>query len=379
MQKKWANLMKIYTSKCPINEKKGAFMKVTFFIGGLKGGGAERVICNLANELVNDYCEAEILTVKKSENYGIDKRIRYYYLEGKTNHKLLAKLVKLRKLKHFLKKNKTDVYVVFLPVEICMFMHYRKYTKASIILSERNDPSKYPWYIQLLLKYYMPKASGIVFQTEAAEKWYGIKNKIRTAVIPNPINPTFIETKEHIGKENGDIVGIGRLSSQKNWPVLLKAYCMLPSELKKHKLVIYGDGAERQKLITLCKSLGIARNVKLPGFSDSIRDILSKACIFVMSSDYEGMPNSLMEAMAMGVPCVSTDCPIGGPKYLIQSGINGILIKVGSVEELRDAMILLLTDIDKSKDISKNAQLIGEKLNPKSIYFLWKKFITSCL
>lgn len=354
-------------------------MKVTFFIGGLKGGGAERVVCNLANELIQDHCDAEILTVKKSENYGIDKKIECYYLEGVARCKLLSKLEKLRNLKRFLKSNKTDVYVVFLPVEICMFMHYRKFVKAPIILSERNDPSKYPWYIRLLLKYYMSKASGIVFQTEAAEKWYGLRNNIRTAIIPNPINPAFVVEKEHVGKENGDIVGIGRLAPQKNWPLLLKAYHKLAPELKRHKLVIYGDGDERHMLMELCANLGITHDVRFPGFTDSVRDILSEANLFIMPSDYEGMPNSLMEAMAMGVPCISTDCPIGGPGYLIQSGINGILIKTGSEQELCNAMTILLSNHYMAKRIGKEARLIGKKLAPDKIYILWKKFIQSCL
>ena len=118
-------------------------MKISFFIGSTSGGGAERVVCNLANRLVSDKYEVQILTVKNCDSYGLDSRIECISLEkgSKEKNRYLKKIEKLYKLKLFMKRNKTNLYIVFLPVEICMFMHYRKYTDAPIVLSERNDPA----------------------------------------------------------------------------------------------------------------------------------------------------------------------------------------------------------------------------------------------
>lgn len=353
-------------------------MRITFFIGSTKGGGAERVVCNLANAFSDMGEDVQILTVKESDNYGLNKNIQYVSLESGiiSKNKYINKIKKMCMLKRFLKMNVTDVYIIFLPIEICMFLHYRKIVESPIIVSERNDPSKYSTLMKRLLKYYVKKSQGIVFQTEDVKKWYNLNDKVHQMIIPNPINKQFLQIKKDVHLENNhEIVGVGRLTTQKNWEMLIRAYSNLPNGLKNYELVIYGEGTERDNLLALCQELGVEKRVRFPGFTNDVMSVLENARVFVMSSDYEGMPNSLMEAMAVGLPCISTDCPVGGPKYLIQSNENGILVSVNDEKDMTNALARILSNIEFSRKLGYNAKKIVEKVEPNRIAQQWKDFI----
>lgn len=353
-------------------------MKVTFVIGQLIGGGAERVVCNLANSMVNDNIDVQILTLKKGKNYPLDSRVIVRNIDNKINNSIVKKIKKEIDLGKIIKVNETDVYVVFMAVEICAFMHHRKYAKAPIIVSERNDPSRYPRHLKMLLKYYVPKADGAVFQTKEAEKWYGLDSGVATTIIPNPINQVFLTDNDNAYNPDGDIVGIGRLTAQKNWSLLIRAYSNLPDEIRiKHKLSIYGEGEDKTKLQCLCNELGIYDKVIFHGFTDSVKEVLLNASLFVLPSNYEGMPNSLMEAMALGVPCIATDCPIGGPATLIVNGKNGWLVPVGSDEEMSKTMRCILSNNEEAMKVGKEAKITAEKYKPGYVGELWRKFIKS--
>ena len=117
----------------------------------------------------------------------------------------------------------------------------------------------------------------------------------------------------------------------------------------------------------------------LPGVVENVKEKIYDSSLFVMTSDYEGMPNALMEAMALGLPVISTDCPCGGPKFLIENNINGILVEPNDIDELKNAIIKVLSDEGYSKMIAQNASEISEKLNPVKINDCWKTFIESIL
>lgn len=130
-------------------------------------------------------------------------------------------------------------------------------------------------------------------------------------IIPNAINKEFI-TAEYSGPRNKQIVSSGRLTEQKNHALLIKAFAGITAKYPAYKLVIYGDGPLRKDLELLASNLGIADKVSFPGYTTEIRKKIERSSLFVLSSDFEGMPNALMEAMALGVPCISTDCKGGG-------------------------------------------------------------------
>ncbi len=351
-------------------------MRIGFVIGGIKGGGAERVVCNLANYFVMNNDSVEIVSFTSGENYGLDKRVAVYYLDRDctSGSRFANKIKKYNNLKRYMRQSTCNVIVAFLPVEICLCAHLRKKNNAKVIASERNDPSTYPYLIQVLLKYYVRKVDGMVFQTEDVKSWYKSIRIEEDEVIPNPISESFVNRSIQSRNRNGDIVGIGRLSEQKNWDMLLHAYSRIPVGLRKNRLVIYGKGDKKNELENLANKLGIANDVLFPGFIDDIPKVLEDASMFVLSSKYEGMPNSLMEAMAIGLPCVATDCPVGGPRALIRTGDNGVLVKNNSVDEMVKGIMCFLENPDFADSCGIKARSVSDSMNISVIGEKWKHF-----
>ena len=166
-------------------------------------------------------------------------------------------------------------------------------------------------------------------------------------------------------------MSVGRLNKQKNYPLLLRSFKDLHSEYAEYKLVIYGDGPERQSLEALIKDLGLSEVVLLPGAINNVPEVIYNASLFVLPSDFEGMPNALMEAMALGLPCISTDCPCGGARELIENDKNGLLVPVGDEKSIVSAIRFMLNNPEKAKQMGMNAMKIRSTHSLDVISKLW--------
>lgn len=353
-------------------------MKITLFIGSLYGGGAERVICNLASYLVQHGHQAEILTMSEKEKaYELDERVSVKTLLSLEERKntVMNTFIRMPRFWRYLKTSDTDAYIVMLPKTTIMLLMFRRLTKAKVIAAERVDPASYSERIANLLKKYAKRADGWVFQTEDAQKWYGDSIKdCEAMVIPNAVNPAFIRP-HYEGKKRKVIAGAGRLDVQKNFGLLIRAFAKIAPEFPEYNLIIYGKGNEEQELKYLVESLGLQGRIEFPGNIQNIAEEMEKNTMFVLSSDFEGMPNALMEAMALGLPCVSTDCPCGGPRYLIQDSVNGLLVPVADADKMAEAMRKILSDSNLAEKIGKEAMKIAEELAPDKIYGQWEDFV----
>ena len=150
------------------------------------------------------------------------------------------------------------------------------------------------------------------------------------------------------------------------------------NDIKKYKdyiLEIYGDGNLEQSILKYIKEKGLEEKVYLKGFSSNVHESINSTSMFVMSSDFEGMPNALLEALALGIPCISTDCPCGGPKLLIDNHKNGILVPVNNIDELSRAMCFIAENPQKAKEMGIIASKIKSKVNVETITDEWLNFI----
>lgn len=358
-------------------------MNITLFIGSMYGGGAERVTCNLASWLAEHGHTAEILTMSETEKtYELSPKVTTVSLLGLSERGNSVKNGMLRVTRlasYLLKHQEKDAYVVMLPKTTLLLMALRGLTKAKILTSERADPSKYPEKIQRMLRRTVPKLDGIVFQTADAKSWYGETiDTVPAQVIPNAINPAFLRPGFE-GTREKVITAAGRLNNQKRFDLLIQAFSDIAEEFPEYSLTIYGEGFNREKFEALARESGFGDRIHLPGNVTDIADRLSPASLFVLSSDFEGMPNALMEAMALGLPCISTDCPVGGPRFLIQQGSNGVLVPVGDRKALADAMRLVLSDRELADKMGANAAEIQKRLSPDIVYSQWEGFIRSCI
>lgn len=353
-------------------------MKITLFIGSLYGGGAERVTCNLASYLVRHGHQVEILTMSETEKaYELDKSVSVRTLLSLKERKntVMNTLIRMPRFLKYLKAGDTDAYIVMLPKTTIMLLMFRWLTKAKVIAAERVDPASYSKRTAKMLRRFARRADAWVFQTEDAQKWYrdAIRN-CKSIVIPNAINPVFIRP-QYMGEKRKAIAGAGRLNDQKNFSLLIRAFAKIAPEFPTYRLIIYGKGDKEQELKSLVESLGLQDHIEFPGNIQNIAEEMEKNTMFVLSSDFEGMPNALMEAMALGLPCVSTDCPCGGPRYLIQDGVNGFLVPVGDADKMAEAMRKVLSDALVVENMGKEAMKIAQNLDPDKIYGMWERFI----
>ena len=208
-------------------------------------------------------------------------------------------------------------------------------------------------------------------------RWFPESLQKKSRIIVNAVNPAFFGVERY--PERGLIVTCGRLNEQKNHDMLIRSFLEVSKYHPHAKLHIYGEGALKNRLQELIDENNLNDKVELCGSTNNVAGVLSRASVFVMSSDYEGMPNALMEAMASGVPCVSTDCPCGGPHMLINDKINGLLVPVGDKVSLANAIQTLLSDTDYAEEIGKNAKGKAFEFSPDIIFGEWRKYVDTII
>lgn len=354
-------------------------MNITFFIGGLSGGGAERVVCNLANYTSSKKNDVTILTMTDAPaTYELNNKIRRVslILQDERKNAVVDFIRRYYRLCKFLKTNKSDVYIVMLPITIILLLHLNWLTKAKIIVSERSNPKFNKPIEKFFIKHLASRADGWVFQTEENFGWYKrYINKSKIAIIPNAVGENFVSNVGGVVKRDKNIVTAGRLADPKNHQLLIRAFARIQSKFPDYKVMLYGDGPDKENLQFLAKGLGISESVLFPGYCKNIAEKIENASLFVFTSDWEGMPNALIEAMGLGVPCISTDFDGGGAKFLINPGNNGLLVPVGDADALAKAMERMLSDRDFAEKCGQEARKICERLSPSKIYGEWESFI----
>lgn len=344
--------------------------RIAFISSSLAGGGQERVTVNIANALAcdGDYKVYIVTGAVESEEYYLNKKVKRYPI---LTSNVFKDFLNLRK---FLKSHKIDVSIAMglYPNFVSGMGNFAMKTK--VIISERNAPAHDNISIKSKLFRFLfyRMADGYVFQTEGARSFYSKKIQKKGVIIENALKED-IPFKSNICKK--EIVAVGRLNSQKNYPCLIKAFALVLKEAPEYILRIFGKGDDEDALKALCIKLGIEDKVKFEGFSDNVHEAIKDSDIYVLSSDFEGMPNALMEAMAMGFPCVSTNCPSGGPAKLINHGKNGILVPVNDSKKLAKAILSLINNKKLKLSVSKNAVHIRDDYSDAVILKKWKKLL----
>ncbi len=348
--------------------------KIAFIIGSMEGGGAERVISVISEMYAKNNYNVHLIVFRKTDNlYYISPKVKVHYLsenEGriKRNVKLSFELIK-----EMMKIN-ADVYISFCILENCMSCVCNIFARKKLIISERNAPKneKLSLRLRVMRKLFYRIADGFIFQTQEAKECYPQSIQAKSTVIPNPIKNNLPE-KTNYNKSN-KIVAVGRLVIQKNYPMLIKAFSFVVNKHPEYELFIYGKGPLENELKKLVIDLNIQKSVHFMGFINNVHEVIVDADMYIMSSDYEGMPNALMEAMAMGIPSISTDCPSGGPRILIVNGVNGILIPVKDEIKLSIEINRMIEELDIRINIGSCSKQIKKEYSKEVIYNLWERY-----
>lgn len=350
--------------------------KIVVVTRNMVGDGAERVIAQLVNYFASRGKQCSIVTLNDDEVfYKLDPSISVLPVGRKSDNKVLDKLLRYRQVRKMVLGQKPDL-VLSMPEEIGVYVLLALLgTKIPVYVSERNNPWVMPdvKVTRLLRTLMYPFAKGIIFQTEMAKSFFPESIRAKGIVLKNPVDPGRIPA-QYCGQREDVIVAAGRLSEQKNMPLLLKAFARFSPNHPEFRLRIFGEGELREELTELSRSLDIGEKVELPGRSTTLLEKMNPAAMFVLSSDYEGMPNVLLEAMCMGMPCISTDCPSGGPRELIRNGENGLLVPVGEETALAAAMERM-ADPAFAKQMADAAYEIREELTSPDIFTSWYRYL----
>lgn len=356
-------------------------MKIGFYINVIGGGGAERVVANLANQFSEDNNEVVIITsIRHEREYTLNECVKRYNLEeNEINNRIKKNLSRIFKLRKIVKKEKLDILVSFMAEPNYRAILATRGLKTKCLISVRNDPNReYAGRVgKFLGQHLLPLADACVFQTSEAQAWFPAKLQKKSTIIPNAVKEDFFNIKRE--RIPGLIVTCGRLTSQKNHKLLISAFCQVATDYPEATLEIYGEGELRQQLQTLIDSTQYRERITLMGSTNNVPAVLSKADIFVLSSDYEGMPNALMEAMVAGVACISTDCPCGGSRMIINQNKNGILVPISNVKSMADAIELMLKNTNLKYKFEHQCIKQSQQFSPLKTFEMWKDYINQMM
>lgn len=360
--------------------------KYLFIVPSLSKGGAERVASILASELVKQNREAVVVThFRADKEYPVNNNVNVVCLsnlnEAEYRKKMCtAYLVKLaRMLRKELIRQEPDYILPFLWTT-CVRTDLAlmgSSLKKRVIQTVRNNPAVFPE--NAMMKKYrnnlVRKSRLTIVQNNQQKQYFPETQWDKIKVLPNPVSSTLSQIERCEDKSQFKIVGVGRLENQKNFDLLIDAVADVSKKYGNVKLDIYGEGSMKDHLQEHIDCMKLGQKITLKGRSSDYSEIYGSASAFVLSSDFEGMPNTLLEAMAVGLPCISTDCPTG-PSDIIESGKNGILVPMGDRNRLSQEIENLIQQNEMREDLAKAAKkTILTRYTPEKIT---QKFIDIC-
>jgi glycosyltransferase involved in cell wall biosynthesis len=354
-------------------------MKIAL-VGYLHGsGGAERQIIMLANILsARNHDVSLVILAKNNPCYEISSKVNVVDLsscEVKYGVRILNRFLAY---KECLDKLQPDLTVHYWLQSAYFTALISPKKRGKIVYSERGDPydAEYSGLLGIVRNWAFKQMDGFVFQSEGARDYFGMNIRNCAIVIHNSVSVP--ENKYSIPEEREPrIVSVGRLHPQKNQKLLMDAFASISSIFPEYTLDIYGDGILKSQLENRIKELNLADRIRIHNSRKDIFECIRTASLFVLSSDYEGMPNALMEAMALGLPCISTDCRPGGARTLIQDGENGFIVPSNDPVALAEKMKYVLSHKSKADRIAYKAQDILKTHTPQFIFDLWNEYIVN--
>lgn len=340
------------------------------------------MMVEMANWHAKEGNEVTVLTWddrKRADHFEPDRlvnRIRLVFPPASSKLSVVFQSLKrIYRFRFYCQRTKPDVVISFVDVTNMLASISLIGTGINLIVSERTDPESNNiispfWKLLRRLLYKLP--FKIVAQTERAAKFLEVECGRHVDVIGNPIQ--LVETKDV--PEEEFILNVGRMDFNKGQEILIRAFSLVLANNPTLNLIILGDGSIRGHLLSLIEELGLNDKVILPGKVNNVEDWMRKALCVAQSSRIEGFPNVLLEAMALGRPVISTDCP-SGPAELIKDGINGILVPVDDVHALANAINTILSDNVYRQKLGSEARKVGDIYNINTIMLKWNNLIMS--
>ena len=360
---------------------------ISFYIGSLHKGGAERVFVNLAEYFQNEGYRVTMVTQYRypdEEEYALTPKIKRVIsdltAEELSNSRVVNFCRRVCKLHRIWKIEQPDMVLACIGKNNFMAIVTTMFTKTRAVVSVVGEArEEYPNRLMRgIANLLFPHAAGIVLQTERSRYFFNKKVQRQAIILPNSLNPAFMKPR-YEGERDKRIVAVGRLDANKNHEMMIRAFAALQDKYSEYTLTIYGEGELRQHLENLAKELGLSERVLLPGIIPDVAVQIERAALFLLTSYSEGVSNALIEALASGLPVISTDVPSGGTVELITDGMNGLIIPVGDQEALLEAMDKLLGDRVYADRLGREAAKIQQHLAPERVNRLWREYFNEII
>lgn len=362
--------------------------RILFFVSSMQGGGAERVAALLCNRWVARGHEVVLVPTFSGRGtclYPLDERVKLVYLAdrvGTTSKTPWTLLRRLRAMRRMVCDMRADVVLSFLPhVNVAALVTTRG-LGVPVVVGERIYPPAMPvgavWSLLRCLAY--PWAKRVVMQTSDGLDWLAREiPRASGVVIPNPCvyplpeGASGIEPDAIVSDAQRLLLAVGRLDQQKQFDLLIRAFATLAPRFPDWHLAILGEGVERKALEAQIAEAGLRSRVHLPGYVGNLGVWYRRANLYAVSSRFEGFPNTLLEALAHGLPAVSLDCATG-PAEMIEHGVNGFLV---SPEEGAEKLTLRLEQLMKGErlrhDFGEQASQVRERFSFDKVGAEWDK------
>lgn len=358
--------------------------KILFHLNCLEQGGAERVVSNLANQFSKEGYDIVVATEWQGENeFALEEKVQRIHVglreQDEKKNKISKVLLRLKYLRDCIKKENPDIVIAFAHKANYRALMATVGMKVPVMISIRTDPVGHydSFFDKIRIPLLFPRAAGCVFQTEGQREFFPEYLQKKSRIILNPVNDKYLnvpapETREKV------VVQSGRLVDFKNQPMLLKAFLKVHEKHPDYQLKIYGgdsfDGT-KEILESIIEKNHAGDYIHLMGASDELEQVLPKAEVYAFSSDWEGLPNALLEAMVLGMPIVATDCPCGGPRTVMTHEEDGLLIPIKDPQAMEDGINRLIEDRGLAERLGQNARKLSEKVNSYSVYTQWRSYI----
>jgi glycosyltransferase involved in cell wall biosynthesis len=329
-------------------------MRIAFILPSFTAGGAERVASLLCNEWVERGHKVAALTFESESDqqvYSLDPRVKLLRIDALNRSRGLATRIatnirRVTRLRAELKAFRPDAIVAFTTEANLVAIWAASGLGIPVVISERNQPDRpgLSRFTRAVRRASYPLAAALVVQTDAIAEWSRRRFRLPVHVLPNPVRLASWIARPRAEREQKEIVAAGRLVPQKGFDLLLASFAALAPAHPDGRLVIYGEGSERQRLEAEARRLGLGERLVLPGVREDLAAAFAGADVFVLPSRYEGYPNVLLEALASGLAVVATDCP-GATAEILQGGKYGLLVEPDNVAALTAALDRVMSDL----------------------------------
>ncbi|MBQ6363452.1 MAG: glycosyltransferase family 4 protein [Lachnospiraceae bacterium] len=359
--------------------------KLALFISSLNRGGSEREAVNIAENFLKNGHQVLIVTqyVNEDEYPLPDGAVRILAEREEPYGDSAAERIRgfadrFLRLRRIWKKERPDVVLSFIGKNNVMAIVTAMGTGVPVVAHVQGEAAlEYPeGSLRKAAFVTFRHAAGVALQTERSRSFFPPAVQAKCDVLANALSPDFIRPP-YTGLKEKTITTVGRLDRNKNQRMLLKAFARIAENYPDYKLQIFGDGEDREILENMRSELGLTDRVNMPGSIRNVAEELEKTSLFVLTSDSEGLPNALIEAMALGVPSISTDTPSGGPAQLIEDGVNGLLIPPGDEDALTRAMRQMLDHPEAAARMGEAARAVTDTYAPETAMQRWREYLLS--